>query len=62
MLGRRVRYFTDGLVLGTREFVEQAFALARDRFGPRRKSGGRAMSRADSPLRVMRGLRKDLYR
>ena len=36
----RVRYFTDGLVLGSREFVEGIFLAYRDRFGPKRVKGG----------------------
>lgn len=39
----RVRYFTDGAVIGSREFVNEAFENARARFGPRRKDGARAM-------------------
>jgi hypothetical protein len=62
MLGHQVRYFTDGLVLGSREFVEQAFALARSWFGPKRKSGARKLARADTGLRVMRDLKKAVYR
>jgi REP element-mobilizing transposase RayT len=61
MLGHRVRYFTDGMVLGSREFVEQAFALARSWFGPKRKSGARKLARADTGLRVMRDLKVDVY-
>jgi hypothetical protein len=62
MLGHRVRYFTDGMVLGSREFVEQAFVLARAWFGPKRKSGARKLARADTGLRVMRDLQKEVYR
>ena len=47
----RVRYFTDGGVLGTRVFVEEVFASLRERFGPNRESGARAM----------RGIKADLY-
>ena len=36
----RVRYFTDGGVLGSREFVEGIFQECRDRFGPKRVKGG----------------------
>jgi putative transposase len=43
MLRCRVRYFTDGAVIGSREFVNEAFANARERFGPRRKDGARVM-------------------
>ena len=39
MLLHRVRYFTDGAVIGSSEFVNAAFAGARERFGPRRKDG-----------------------
>ena len=43
MLRCRVRYFTDGAVIGTREFVNEAFTDARDRFSERRKDGARRM-------------------
>lgn len=43
MLRCRVRYFTDGAVVGSREFVNQAFDSARVRFGPKRKDGARKM-------------------
>lgn len=39
----RVRYFCDGAVLGSREYVEGIFRGMRERFGPRRKSGARAL-------------------
>ena len=37
----RVRYFTDGVVLGSRSFVNQFFTEKRIYFGPKRKSGAR---------------------
>ena len=43
MLRCRVRYFTDGAVIGSKEFVNEAFAGARDRFSERRKDGARRM-------------------
>jgi len=43
MLHCRVRYFTDGAVIGSKEFVNEAFARARDRFSAKRKDGARAM-------------------
>ena len=43
MLRCRVRYFTDGAVIGSKEFVNEAFANARERFGPKRKDGARKM-------------------
>jgi len=43
MLRCRVRYFTDGAVIGGREFVNEAFAGARERFSEKRKDGARRM-------------------
>ncbi len=43
MLRCRVRYFTDGAVIGSREFVNEAFAGARERFSERRTDGARRM-------------------
>jgi putative transposase len=61
MLRCRVRYFTDGAVIGSKEFVNEAFANARERFGPRRKDGARAMrgsgSGAKGQLWSLRDLR-----
>jgi hypothetical protein len=61
MLRCRVRYFTDGAVIGSKEFVNEAFANARERFGPKRKDGARTMrgsgSGAKGQLWSMRDLR-----
>jgi hypothetical protein len=43
MLGKRIRYFTDGAVIGSKEFVNEAFAGARERFSGKRKDGARKM-------------------
>ena len=43
MLRCRVRYFTDGAVLGSREFVDGVFRACRNRFGEKRKSGARKL-------------------
>ena len=48
MLHCRIRYFTDGAVIGSKEFVNEAFASGRDRFGPKRKDGARAMKGSGS--------------
>jgi REP element-mobilizing transposase RayT len=48
MLHCRVRYFTDGAVIGSREFVNEAFTIARERFGPKRKDGARTMKGSGS--------------
>jgi hypothetical protein len=61
MLRCRVRYFTDGAVIGSKEFVNEAFAAARERFSAERKDGARAMrgsgSGAKGQLWSMRDLR-----
>lgn len=43
MLRCRVRYFTDGAVIGSKEFVNEAFAAAQERFSVKRKDGARRM-------------------
>ena len=43
MLRCRVRYFTDGAVIGSKVFVNEAFAAARERFTEKRKDGARRM-------------------
>ena len=43
MLRWKLRYFTDGAVLGSRGFVDGIFEQCRDRFGPKRTSGARRM-------------------
>jgi hypothetical protein len=37
----RVRYFTDGVVIGSRKFVNDAFKLNREHFSKKRKDGAR---------------------
>ncbi len=53
----RVRYFTDGVVLGSREFVEGIFEAHRQHFGPKRKKGARRMVESDAPFYTLRQLR-----
>ena len=64
MLRYRVRYFTDGAVLGGRGFVDEVFASCRDRFGPRRVSGARKLrgsgAAAAGSLWSVRDLRKGI--
>ena len=43
MLRHRVRYFTDGAVIGSKAFVNEAFAAMRERFTAKRKDGARRM-------------------
>ena len=62
VLRRKVRYFSDGAVLGSAAFVEEAFEglKARGRIGPRRRTGARRLRGADwGDLRVLRDLRVD---
>jgi hypothetical protein len=62
MLRRRVRYFTDGAVIGSKVFVNEAFAAARERFSERRKDGARRLrgngAAAAGVLWSVRDLRK----
>ncbi len=59
----RLRYFTDGMVLGSQEFVDEFFAAQRDGFGDRRSSGGRRMRGVEwGVLRTLRDLREDVIR
>ncbi|MBB5033957.1 hypothetical protein HNQ65_003547, partial [Prosthecobacter vanneervenii] len=53
----RVRYFTDGLALGSKEFVEGVFESQRELFGPRRKSGARRLTESSAPFYTLRSLR-----
>lgn len=49
MLRCRVRYFTDGAVIGSREFVNEVFVGARERFTQKRKDGARKLRGNGSP-------------
>jgi hypothetical protein len=65
VLRHRVRYFSDGAVLGTAAFVNAVFEREqslRKRFGEKRTSGARRMRGANwGELRVMRDLQKDVF-
>ena len=59
MLRHRLRQAVDGLVWGSREFVEAVFAARREQFGPRRKDGARKIRGcADQGVWTMRDLGK----
>ena len=60
MLRCRVRYFTDGAVIGSKEFVNAAFAKARERFGPKRNDGARAMRGSGSGAKGLPWTVRDL--
>lgn len=56
----RVRYFSDGAVLGSAGFIESVFVRHRALFGEKRKTGARQMKGAEwEDLRVLRDLRID---
>ncbi|MCU0751324.1 MAG: hypothetical protein MUF13_17430, partial [Akkermansiaceae bacterium] len=60
----RIRYFTAGAVIGSKEFVNEAFVSARDRFGAKRKDGARKLKGEAAPashaLWSLRDLRKGI--
>jgi putative transposase len=57
----RVRYFTDGVVLGSQGFVDEFFERQRGASGAKRQSGGRRMRGAEwGGLRVLRALKEDV--
>jgi putative transposase len=57
----RVRYFVDGVVMGSRGYVNEVFEALRGRFGPKRKTGARRMLGVQSTnLYVLRDLKRDL--
>jgi REP element-mobilizing transposase RayT len=49
MLRCRVRYFTDGAVIGSKAFVNEVFSEARERFTRKRKDGARRMRGNGAP-------------
>ena len=58
ILRLHIRHFTDGVALGSREFVNTVFAQHRPRFGPRRTSGARPLRSVQLPfLSTLRQLR-----
>ena len=59
----RVRYFTDGMAIGGKAFVERIFNENRGLFGPKRKDGARKMRFSEwGDLRTARALRVDAVR
>lgn len=57
LLRCRVRYFSDGMVIGSESFIEGFFKARRETFGPRRKSGARRMRGGDwGEMRCVRAL------
>lgn len=57
LLRCRVRYFSDGVVIGSRDYVEGVFNKYRDQFGAKRKTGARKMRGGWDDLCTIRDLR-----
>jgi len=62
----KVRYFSDGAVIGGKAFVEGIFQACRERFGPKRKDGARPLrglgaESGDERLFNLRQLRKGVF-
>jgi hypothetical protein len=64
----KVRYFSDGAVLGGKNFVEGIFQACRGRFGPKRKDGARPLrglaaddGSPEQRLFNLRQLRKEVF-
>jgi len=56
---RRVRYFTDGAVIGSKGFLEAVFVGARGLFGEKRKDGARRLRGLSEKMYALRDLRTD---
>jgi len=65
MLRCRVRYFTDGAVIGSKRFVNEVFEHSREFYGEKRKTGARKMQGVEpieeEAIHALRDLRKDVY-
>ena len=62
LLRLKVRYLTDGLVIGSEQFVEKLFHQYRSHFGEKRKSGARPVKGLSSGgLSVIRDLRNAVF-
>jgi putative transposase len=57
----RVRYFCDGAVFGSCDFVNEVFEANRKRFGVKRKSGARRMRGVEDALYSLRDLKLGVF-
>ncbi|MFM8359359.1 MAG: transposase [Verrucomicrobiota bacterium] len=57
----RVRYFSDGVAVGSREFVESMFGKFRSTFSPQRRSGARRMRGLNAEMFSLRDLREKVF-
>lgn len=57
ILRLKIRYLTEGVILGSKDYVDEQFQTFRDRFSPRRKRGARKMKHLQlGDLATMRDL------
>ena len=62
LLRCRVRYFTDGAILGTREYIQSWYEENREWLGKRRKEGPKRMRGSEwGELAVLRDLRSEVF-
>jgi putative transposase len=62
LLRMRVRYFSDGVALGSKDFIEDLFKKNKAEFGPKRKFGGTALPpNTWGTLHVIRNLKRNVY-
>ena len=57
----RVRYFCDGAIFGSREFVDEMFRAMKDQLGQERDGGARRMRGVKEELFCFRDLRVNLF-
>lgn len=58
----RIRYFVDGGILGSKQFIDDWFTTNRSRFGPKRISGSRKMAGGDwGGVCTLRDLKKSVF-
>jgi hypothetical protein len=58
LLRCQVRWFSDGVAIGSKGFVEGIFSRCREHFGPQRKTGARAVREDAGGLHALRELRR----
>jgi len=61
-LRRRVRYFTDGAVIGSKGFLEDVFARTRELWGGKRKDGARRLRGLSEKMYALRDLQTEYDR
>ncbi|MBM3882084.1 MAG: hypothetical protein FJ387_20580 [Verrucomicrobia bacterium] len=57
VLRLRIRHMTDGMVLGSKGFVDEVWLAHRERFGAKRRSGARPIRGGGKALAELRALR-----